>query len=212
MFLVALVLFRKHPFEPTCLSVSEPLIHERGIVTDEKLFATTITPERCPFPGRSFTFSSGPVPSLLPRPSSIELLRTRSIRIASTFAHCAPAGPRGHGRADDVQLISREPPNKIRADRNRHHNDGVFFVALVNTWFQIFLHHEAQGAAFQATRKLASDARAVPPLWSGKIQFKDCHVGELHGVILVSRTVNGGLKFHCWRTISRKNARDPVTI
>jgi hypothetical protein len=25
-----------------------------------------------------------------------------------------------------------EPPNKTRADRNRHHNDGVFFVALVN--------------------------------------------------------------------------------
>ena len=49
VFLVALVLFRKHRFEPMCLSVSEPLIHERGIVTDEKLLATTITPERSHF-------------------------------------------------------------------------------------------------------------------------------------------------------------------
>jgi hypothetical protein len=31
------------------LFVSEPLIHERGIVTDEKLLATTITPERSHF-------------------------------------------------------------------------------------------------------------------------------------------------------------------
>jgi len=43
------VLFRKHPFEPMCLSVSEPLIHERGIMTYEELLAATITPERSHF-------------------------------------------------------------------------------------------------------------------------------------------------------------------
>jgi hypothetical protein len=35
VFFVALVLFGKDPFEPMCLFVSEPLIHERGIVTYE---------------------------------------------------------------------------------------------------------------------------------------------------------------------------------
>jgi len=47
MFLVTLVLFGKNPFEPMCLFVSEPLIDERGMLTNDKFLATTITPE-CP--------------------------------------------------------------------------------------------------------------------------------------------------------------------
>jgi hypothetical protein len=45
VFLVPLVLFSKYLFEP----LSEPLIHERGIVADEKLLATALTPERSHF-------------------------------------------------------------------------------------------------------------------------------------------------------------------
>jgi hypothetical protein len=43
------VLFRKNPFEPICLSFSEPFVHERGIVTYDKLLAATITTERSHF-------------------------------------------------------------------------------------------------------------------------------------------------------------------
>ena len=49
MFLVALVLFSKNLFEPMCLSLSEPLIYERGIVTYDELLATALTPERSHF-------------------------------------------------------------------------------------------------------------------------------------------------------------------
>ena len=129
-----------------CLSVSEPLIHERGIVTDEKLFATTITPERSHFlETRRFFLARTP---LIARPSSIELLRIRSIRIASTVAQRAPAGPREpRSRRTTSNIYHEQPPNKTRADRNRHHNDGAFFVALVNIMVSDFPSpNEAQGA------------------------------------------------------------------
>ena len=62
MFLVALVLFSKDPFEPMCLFVSEPLIHERRMVTDEELLAATLTPERPHFRVTRRFLSALPLP------------------------------------------------------------------------------------------------------------------------------------------------------
>ena len=45
MSLVPFMFLRKNLPEPMCLSVSEPLIRERGLVTDDELLATAITPE-----------------------------------------------------------------------------------------------------------------------------------------------------------------------
>jgi len=43
--LIPLVLFRKNLFEPMGLLVSDPLIHERGLVSDDELLAASITPQ-----------------------------------------------------------------------------------------------------------------------------------------------------------------------
>jgi hypothetical protein len=56
VLLIPLVLFRKNLFEPMGLLVSDPLIHERGLVSDDELVAASITPqgthflEICRFP------------------------------------------------------------------------------------------------------------------------------------------------------------------
>src|ERR1700674_3769273 len=49
MFLVALVLFSKNLFEPTCLFFSNLLSRECWIVTNDKFLATAITSERSHF-------------------------------------------------------------------------------------------------------------------------------------------------------------------
>ena len=139
-----------------------------------------------PFPGNPPLFP-GPVPSLLPRPSSIELLRTRSIKIASTVAQCVPAGPREpRSRRTTSNLSYEEPPKKTRAHRNRHHNDGVFFVALVNIMVSDFPSpNEAQGARLSSHSQTCERcASRSATLVRQNPQFKHCHVGELHGVVL----------------------------
>jgi hypothetical protein len=49
VFLFALVLFSKDSFEPMCLFVCEPFIHERKIVTYDELLAAAFTPARSHF-------------------------------------------------------------------------------------------------------------------------------------------------------------------
>jgi hypothetical protein len=46
MFFVALVLFSKNLFEPWCLPLSQALVGELGIMTNEELFPPCLTPER----------------------------------------------------------------------------------------------------------------------------------------------------------------------
>ena len=42
VFLISLVLFGKNLFQPLCLFLCNPLIHPRGIVAYEELFAATL--------------------------------------------------------------------------------------------------------------------------------------------------------------------------
>ena len=49
MLLIALVIVRKNPFEPTGLFFSEPLINQSWIVIDNELFTATITPKSAHF-------------------------------------------------------------------------------------------------------------------------------------------------------------------
>ena len=43
MHLVALVIVRKNPFEPTSLFFSEPIIDQSWLVIDNELFGATVT-------------------------------------------------------------------------------------------------------------------------------------------------------------------------
>ena len=72
------------------------------------------------------------------------------------------------------------------ADRNRHHNDGVFFVALVNIMVSDFPSpNETQGARLSShTQTCERCASRSATLVRQNPQFKHCHVGELHGVVL----------------------------
>jgi hypothetical protein len=45
VLLIPLVLFRENLFEPMGLLVSDPLIHERRLVSDDELLAASITPQ-----------------------------------------------------------------------------------------------------------------------------------------------------------------------
>src|ERR1700723_3154542 len=45
MLLVALVIVRQNPFEPTSLFFSEPFIDQSWLVIDNELFATAVTPK-----------------------------------------------------------------------------------------------------------------------------------------------------------------------
>jgi len=45
MLLVALVIVRQNPFEPTSLFFSEPFIDQGWLVIDNELFATAVTPK-----------------------------------------------------------------------------------------------------------------------------------------------------------------------
>jgi hypothetical protein len=49
MLLVALVIVRKNPFEPTSLFFSEPFIDQSWLVIDNELFAATVTPNGAHF-------------------------------------------------------------------------------------------------------------------------------------------------------------------
>jgi len=49
VFLFALVLLSKDPFEPMCLFVCEPFIRKRRIVTYDELLAAAFTPKRSHF-------------------------------------------------------------------------------------------------------------------------------------------------------------------
>jgi hypothetical protein len=49
MLLIALVIVRKNPFEPTSLFFSEPLINQSWVVIDNELLAATITPQSAHF-------------------------------------------------------------------------------------------------------------------------------------------------------------------
>jgi hypothetical protein len=49
MLLVASVIVRKNPFEPTSLFFSEPFIDQSWLVIDNELFAATITPKGAHF-------------------------------------------------------------------------------------------------------------------------------------------------------------------
>jgi len=49
MLLIALVIVRKNPFEPTSLFFSEPLINQSWLVIDNELFAAAITPNSAHF-------------------------------------------------------------------------------------------------------------------------------------------------------------------
>jgi hypothetical protein len=170
VFFVALVLFRKHPFEPMCLSVSERLIHERGIVTDEKLFATTITPERSHFlETRRFFLALSPLYC-----HGLHLLNfsgSAQLGLLPLSPSAPLRGLAGQGRAE------RRPTYLMRNHQTRLAPTAIattmmasFLSPWLTSWFQIFLHPtRPRETAYQATRKLASDARAVPPLWSGKI-------------------------------------------
>jgi hypothetical protein len=44
VFLVALVLFSKHLFQPPCLLLRNPFIHRSGTVAQDELLAAAITP------------------------------------------------------------------------------------------------------------------------------------------------------------------------
>ena len=87
MFLVALVLFSKDPFEPMCLFVSEPLIHERRMVTDEELLAATLTPERPHFRVTRRFLSALPLPYC----HSPHLLNFSDCLAFRSFAFCVLA-------------------------------------------------------------------------------------------------------------------------
>src|SRR5205807_6671229 len=64
MFLVPLVFFRKNPFEPSRLSLSNPSIHECGLLTYDELLAAAVTPHGahlqkirgCLFSGLTFLY------------------------------------------------------------------------------------------------------------------------------------------------------------
>jgi len=172
VFFVAPVLFRKHPFEPMCLSVSEPLIHERGIVTDEKLFATTITPERSHFlETRRFFLALTP-----PYCHGLHLLNfsgSAQLGLLPLSPSAPLLGLASHGRAErrPTYIMSnhqtRRAPTAIATTMM-----ALFLSPWLTSWFQIFLHPtRRREPACQATRKLASDARAVPPLWSGSTEM-----------------------------------------
>jgi hypothetical protein len=49
VFFVPLVFLRKNLFKLMCLFVSDPLIHERGLVSDDELLATAVAPKRTHF-------------------------------------------------------------------------------------------------------------------------------------------------------------------
>src|SRR5712691_8352385 len=68
---------------------------------------------------------------------------------------------------------------------------------------------ESIATTSQDRRRLLSEARAAPRLMSGTTMNSSAVTSESSTwYSSTSRTVSGGLKFHCWRTISR-NERPP---
>src|ERR1039457_1647450 len=57
----------------------------------------------------------------------------------------------------------------------------------------------------QERRKFLSEARAAPPLMFGTMVNSSTVTFDSSTCSSSSRIVSGGLKFHCWRTISRND-------
>src|SRR5881227_910278 len=76
-------------------------------------------------------------------------------------------------------------------------------------WFVLASCLESIATTSQDRRRLLSEARAAPRLMSGTTINSSTVTSESSTwYSSTSRTVSGGLKFHCWRTMSR-NERPP---
>jgi hypothetical protein len=128
-----------------CLSVSERLIHERGIVTDEKLFATTITPERSHFlETRRFFLALSPLYC-----HGLHLLNfsgSAQLGLLPLSPSAPLRGLAGHGRAQ------RRPTYLMRNHQTRLAPTPIATTMMVSflspwltSWFQIFLHQRDLG-------------------------------------------------------------------
>src|ERR1700691_3990551 len=88
VFLVALVFFSEHLFQPRCLFFGNLLIHERGPVTDDELLPATVTPEGTHFLEPSSFLSALTLPYghclHLPNFSDSEIFQSCALRVHSS--------------------------------------------------------------------------------------------------------------------------------
>src|SRR5438094_9430569 len=112
------------------------------------------------------------------------------------------------GKNRTKKMMKRETAKKKRAKkkttRATQSDHRVSLVVRLS-----FLPRESIATTSQDRRRFLSEARATPRLLSGTTINSSTVTSESSTwYSSTSRTVSGGLKFHCWRTISR-NERPP---
>src|SRR5438132_10912881 len=111
------------------------------------------------------------------------------------------------GKNRTKKMMKRETAKKKRAKKKT--TRATQSAHRVTRWFVLASRLESIATTSQDRRRFLSEARAAPLLLLGTMINSSAVTSESSTwYSSTSRTVSGGLKFHCWRTISR-NERPP---
>src|SRR5207244_5909507 len=111
------------------------------------------------------------------------------------------------GKNRTKKMMKRETAKKKRAKKKT--TRATQSAHRVTRWFVLASCLESIATTSQDRRRFLSEARAAPPLLLGTMINSSAVTSESSTwYSSTSRTVSGGLKFHCWRTMSR-NERPP---
>src|SRR5256884_9468313 len=112
------------------------------------------------------------------------------------------------GKNRTKKMMKRETAKKKRAKKKT--TRATQSAHRVTRWFVLASCLESIATTSQDRRRFLSEARAAPLLLLGTMINSSAVTSESSTwYSSTSRTVSGGLKFHCWRTMSR-NERPPL--